>query len=359
MISMANLKYGETHITNITQLCGSGTWSLPTPEVVDPTQNCIICIDNDLDFNDEGFYYHNDNFLGITLPEISVTNSVIFDGQNHTLTNIYLLSQKSFFYIVTSNSNYSSLIIQNATFEIVLNSFSRMITITSNAGGAYHSIFKNCIFNIKSIADLDCIFYRKYNSSSNISFINCIFNIECNLISNFKICLADATGNGIIDIESCEFRLKILHANPNCTITLVYNNASGNSSKNTNFNNSLVFVNNYSNELVTIKLVHDTNTYSWGSDTYKKSFTNNFISAFDGVSAEENKVSLDIDVAKNSTTTLSSSFFIDTDCVSISSHLQELADTTYPGMINLIPLTTAESKSPTEMAAKGYVFAQE
>jgi hypothetical protein len=76
------------------------------------------------------------------------------------------------------------------------------------------------------------------------------------------------------------------------------------------------------------------------------------------VTANVNKVDLDIDLEKSGAR-LSASFFIDTDCVSISSHLQELADTTYPGLINLIPLTTAESKSPTEMAAKGYVFASE
>lgn len=92
---MANLKYGETHITNITQLCSSGTWSF-SPEVVDDTQDCIICIDNDLDFNDEDFYYHNDNFLSIALPN-GKAKSVTFDGQNHTLTNIYICCHKSHF----------------------------------------------------------------------------------------------------------------------------------------------------------------------------------------------------------------------------------------------------------------------
>ena len=236
----------------------------------------------------------------------------------------------------------------------MLNSLARMMTMPS--GFRLDNLtFKNCIFNIKSIADLDSIFYGNDNRGYPNAFINCIFNIECNIPSNFKICSADGNYD-IFNIESCEFRIKILHANPNCSITLVYNNTSMQHTRNTNFNNSLIFVNNYSNELVTIKLVRDTNT---SSRSNIKSFTNNFISAFDGVSADENKVSLDIEVAKGSATTLSSSFFIDTDCVSISSHLQELADTTYPGMINLIPLTTAESKSPTEMAAKGYVFAQE
>ena len=353
---MANLKYGETHITNITQLCGSGTWSLPQPEVVDTTQDCIICIDNDLDFNDEDFYYHNDNFLNIALPN-GKAKSVTFDGQNHTLTNMYMLPQKSFFYVTDGyDSGYIDFVIKNTTFEIVLNSFAKMMTLLSHRSNL---TFRNCIFNIKSISSLNSIFYKNKDRNSDWgtnSFVNCIFNIECNCLSNFNVLYA-GTDRGVIgNIESCEFRIKIIHATPNHTITLVYNTITD-IFKNDNFSNSLVFVNNYSNELVTIKLVYDNNTNA--SSSYIKSFTNNFISAFDGVSADANKVSLDIEVAKGSLTTLSSSFFIDTDCVSISSHLQELADTTYPGMINLIPLTTAESKSPTEMAAKGYVFAQE
>lgn len=351
---MANLKYGETHITNITQLCGSGQWYLPDPEVTDATQDCIICIDNDLDFNNEDFYYYNDHFFKIYLPQKSKTNSVIFDGQNHTLTNIYVLSNKSFFY-ATSANGATTFIIRNTTFEVVLNSFSRMVSDVT--GDSHNVIFKNCIFNIKSISNLDYIFYKYYiiNTEKHV-FINCIFNIECNVLSNFNICYCGSDySNSGAEVESCEFRIKIISANPNCTITLLYNTVRARSN-NDNFNNSLVFVNNYSNELVKIKLFHNT-TYNDGGSV--KSFINNFISAFDGVTADVNKVDLDIDLSKDSSTRLSASFFIDTDCVSISSHLQELADTTYPGLINLIPLTTTESKSPTEMAAKGYVFASE
>lgn len=267
-----------------------------------------------------------------------------------------MLSQKSFLYVTDGyDSGYIDFVIKNTTFEIVLNSFAKMMTLLTHRSNL---TFRNCIFNIKSISSLNSIIYKNKDRNSDCgtnSFVNCIFNIECNCLSNFNILYA-GTDRGVFNIESCEFRIKIIHATPNNTITLVYNTIS-NIFKNDNFSNSLVFVNNYSNELVTIKLVHDNNTST--SSSYVKSFTNNFISAFDGVSAETNKIDLDIDVEKSSTTTLSSSFFIDTDCVSISSHLQELADTTYPGMINLIPLTTAESKSPTEMAAKGYVFAQE
>lgn len=351
---MANLKYGETHITNITQLCGSGQWYLPDPEVTDATQDCIICIDNDLDFNNEDFYYHDDHFFKIYLPKKSVTNSVIFDGQNHTLTNIYVLSNKSFFY-ATSNTGATDFIIKNATFEVVLNSFSRMASM--QGGNSYTTIYKNCIFNIKTISDLDYIFYKYYMGFDERNvFINCIFNIECNVLSNFSICYSSSSCNRPLAIESCEFRIKIINANPNCTITLSYSGATG-TTAGSNFNNSLVFVNNYSNELVTIRLIYDNNTYS--DSSIVKSFINNFISAFDGVAADVNKVDLDLTVNKSSYARLSASFFIDTDCVSISSHLQELADTTYPGLINLIPLTTTESKSPTEMAAKGYVFASE
>ena len=355
---MADLKYGENHISTITQLCGNGLWQLNESEQ-DKPQVSTICIDNDLDFNNEDFYYYDDDFLNIEIPHSAWISGIVFDGQNHTLTNIYLLSSKSFFNITCANINYCDipLTIKNTTFEAVLGSFSRLFYLDF----AHRSIvtFRNCIFNIKTISDLDYIFNKNNSANKNyyMQFINCIFNIECSLFNNFTIAISRST-YACVKIESCEFRLKIIKANAGHSITLAYNSISGNNNDNlSNFNNSLIFVNNYSNELVTVILYHDTNVNS--NTSLIKSLVNNFVSAFDGVSASNNKVELDLEISKGSSLTITSSLFIDTDCVSISSQLQELADTTYPVLVNLIPLTTAESKSSTKMAEKGYVFAQE
>ena len=164
--------------------------------------NKSIVIDNDLDFNNEDYYYHPNTFINTD------SNPFTLYGQNNSFTNIYCINNCFMNIVATSNSQGYTF--QDLTFEAVLNNTNFIITSSFSTYTLGDITFKNCIFNIKTLNSLEYIFNFSKTYSRNINFISCVFNVEIYTTTQHTYLFGTnfSDNNYKIMIESCEFKIK-------------------------------------------------------------------------------------------------------------------------------------------------------
>ena len=370
----------EYNVTTIPQLASAFNGTITVDD------DYVINILNDLDFNNDGYYYHESNFFS---RKISSSNcSLTVDGgqyetdpstgqtvlvKNSVLSNIYMYPRTAFFYINTDKGGSWSFEanFKNIDFEVVVNQSSifgiKEYATLSGYGSQVYMTFENCNFNIKVANNASYVLFdgtnfeaRGEKSLTRWKFINCTFNIEyCN--SNTDIAVLTSTHrtayinpptyNGYSDIcsifESCEFRIK-----SNVSGLKIRLCADNNVNKTcaTYINNCAFFLNSYYNvsNHSMLQFTYTTNTLSY--------IYNSFFAAF----ADTPDGTIDPDYQFELHFSFNNSWQARAFCCFYDKQRLKLANdvSLYSGS-SLYDLTTAECKSEAKLKEIGFLFATE
>lgn len=162
-------------------------------------------INADLDFNNEDYYYIDREYFFRTYLD----GNCNINGNNHIFSNIYSLNNIVFKILKSGLSTANCcLTIKDLTIEAILNGNGNLFDISGSNSGIY---FKNCIFNIKSINNVNI-----FKFANNCKFIACVFNIEVyNSAKNIEI-IYDSSDDDSSSMnvknaalfESCEFKIR-------------------------------------------------------------------------------------------------------------------------------------------------------
>jgi len=359
---MADYLCGDYHVSTVQEFINSLNKGSGVLVKDGSNGNYNVFIDNDIDFNNDGYYYHTTDFITNELTTNTqsyfdgiASYHITLDGQNHSLTNIYLSEDNSLFNFNNSGSSYNYrayVTIQNTTFEIVMTNLANILHVNStdykNIGDV---VFKNCIFNIKAI-DITRLF--EYRNIKNFRFISCVFNIELMNPKN-KCVIFDSVSEFNVHnlyIESCEFRFSFYDITDSSSkiITIANNVASSAIDYTLKINNSLFFLNNYSSTTdIEFLIYYPTKNGSDAGSNTKRLLTNLFVGSFDEAPNPKN-VSFGIII--NNTVTPShtyGSIFYDADKLDL---VQDSSTAfTYTG------LTTIQCKDAQSLIDAGYMFA--
>lgn len=327
---------------------------VPTQEEAgtDSVVNYEYTLQNDLDFNNEYYWFKESDFFYCNHTNIFADTTILTENKtfylnNKVLSNIYLTKGIRLFaltpYDTTENSSHT-ITFYDGTFEVISNDgtiFDVCATTLTNPGSnklTSNIIFKNCVFNVKllhNVADSNNSTAPKtlFQSSKSVTqntgnintqFVNCVFNIEYTPActdsgSMMWIYYANAS------IQSCEFRIKdrstsrSSYSAPLCC----------HSNKKVTFNNNIIF---YDTDTVwqnSIKLLYTgTNV-----DT-----SNNFLGSF---------------YTYNTPVTINF-----TDMQSIFYDSDKFSRESSSGTV-VVGLSTTDCKSAAALEAAGYVFANE
>lgn len=181
-----------------------------------------VVLANDIDFAD---YEQGYSWDGLT-----DTWYMYFDGQGHSIKNIYCQATSAWGFVKSLHGSISNLYLTNisvtgtstaagmadvlASGSFIYNChISGVIDASSNAAGIVrrgnaNTYIKNCSYNgtVKSrTQNAVAFFYDRDTSSSALQVFNCQFTGE--LISVSKAC--SCFGNGVAQVVNCEFRGKI------------------------------------------------------------------------------------------------------------------------------------------------------
>ena len=372
-------------------------------EDTDNINNRLECrIMNDLDFNEEGFWYHPDPpyFFDINMArnnlqvpesydpnhryylidggkyeEDPITHAQVLVG-NNALTNIYTYPN-SVVFKQHGNDQYhlaGGITIKNLDFEAVLNQSCMFVFKEGPAYGPL--VFENCNFNLKIIgypknniegsgANPPIFFFSCSGTigsgrSGHLRFVNCTFNVEITGSPERKFGgLFDADGtlsysdiSASVIADACEFRIK--NMTNDCSFSLFGNGETLPTQRNTgskaNFyiNNCAFFLNNY-------KPVNDNNIYipfHNNTSSYRNTIMNSFFAAF----AETADAAIDPDYRSiiKFKDDYATAVFYDSDRLV----QQWIASSTERGEAHYA-LTTAECKSESKLREIGFLFATE
>lgn len=373
-------------------------------EDTDNINNRLECrIMNDLDFNEEGFWYHPEPpyFFNINMArndlqdpanydpnhryylidggkyeEDPITHAQVLVG-NNALTNIYTYPN-SVVFKQSGNDSYhlaGGVRIKNLDFEAVLNQ-SCMFIFSGTVWGPL--VFENCNFNLKIIGypnksiegsgsnppppiflfDSDGTVSSK--ASGHLRFVNCTFNVEITGSPERKFCgLLDGKGtlsySGIsasVVIDACEFRIK--NMTDDCSFSILGNGSAlptqRNNGSTVNFyvNNCAFFLNNY-------KPVNDNNIYlpfNNNTSSYRTTIMNSFFAAF----AETADAVIDPNYRSiiKFKDDYATAVFYDSDRL-----VQQWMNSSAERGEAHYALTTAECKSESKLREIGFLFATE
>ena len=133
-----------------------------------------IELDADLDFNNSEYYRYDGDFL--TIPNNN--QNITFNGNGHTLSNIYLYPNRSF---IASNITYVITIqFNDLKIEAITNN-ALIYRSNSEANDSPLVRFNSCTFNAKVYSAVKPLFYivtRVRGGASELyGFTNCIFNL--------------------------------------------------------------------------------------------------------------------------------------------------------------------------------------
>ena len=357
-----------THVSTPTELCESADFAIGFEDEATGTHTIIL--DNDIDFNDEDYYYHKDNFMFFKTDVYGTKKTKIINMNNKTISNVFVYGGFSFIYSDMTYANqsntkdsYRNVTFKDGTFEVVLNggSFLNMLEISGGYREAKYTeyTFKNCTFNIKTIS-FETMFYIS-GIIRYCNFINCTFNLDLiNGQVSSKIINIPAPSAGLpsifqlLSIESCQFKIRIHNSNifskksssPYAAIICLYNNTNNNYPINISFNNNIVFIDNLTDSTNMEILLIMTSQFP-ASSTHQNVSTlnNNFIAGlFSG-----NPITIQGLWVLSGFPLTTGSFFYDSEKVTISS---SSSYTKYA-------LTTAECKDAAALAAAGYSLAND
>ena len=344
-------------MTNITTIAGlKEAWEyVPPSDTTDAIVTNDYTLMNDLDFNNEHYWYKEENFFYCN--HISVfentpikTENKNFYLNNKTLSNIYLYDGIKAFVLDSydrgTNTTYT-INFYDGTFEVVSN-FGTLFeygesTLPSGSGNNNKLItvlqFNNCIFNVKSLGadghlnkQPRTLFQNSKQCSIKLKFINCVFNIEYTpkCVDTSGIIISRSSSDEI-RIESCEFRIRDRSysrygSSVNGVIAYAY-------SQKLIANNNVIFYD------VSASLLSSYTLSLWYcTSSSNASCSNNFLAAFDNYSTPINFNSIH-----------NSSIFYDNE---------KFTDTTGSGTV-VVGLSTADCKNEQALEAAGYVFAYE
>lgn len=340
-----------------------------------------IFIDNDIDFNDTDYWNKDANFCTIPYTDKSVLYTITINGQNHSLTNIYLYPGRSFIAInaPTGSSSTASvglvkLNLKNIKFEVMSNSsyFIRYIPRLD---------FDNCQFNMKlyGITGNTMFYCRGANIPASVVATNTLFNIYINSTgSGFSYTGSTNYGqvmkieyeyNGSTSLRIESSVIKIQNRTPyalGCYAKYGMFYCDGYYSQNTIINNSAIFYNdvgntkpNYSTDMSLYKYICITNQGYTGNSP-NKCMTKTINSYFASFGTPSNKPIIAVSFynsSANPRTEISSCFF-DNDKLACYYH-------TGSGMTKIdksygcAQLTTAQCKDPDALSEAGFIFAEE
>lgn len=360
-----------THVTTPSELCESADFAIGFEDEDSGTHTIIL--DNDIDFNDEDYYYHKDHFMYFKHdPNHHIAKTKIIDLNNKTISNIFVYTTYSFIYYdmpwtaqPNTYSNYQNIEFKNGTFEVVLNGGS-FLNYNSNDTGmsASHCTnatntkieFRNCTFNIKGISFGD-IFYIS-TMFRYMNFINCTFNLDLyqrkssgyNSVINFS---AQGDTSDLakrqLSIESCQFKIRLhreaftnVSSNIKEGIIIGYKGGGTENVQVINMNNCIFFITQrFSHSDTAIRLL-TLKGFASGS-----SLNNNFISSLEPLYGS-NKEYITSFVSTGGLSN-KGSFFVNSDKIGISSS----------SYYNVYTLSEENCKSPTALAEAGYTLAND
>lgn len=361
-----------THVTTPSELCAQASFDVGFEGEDNGTHTIVL--DNDIDFNNEDYYYHKDNFMDFEIGSSYAAKTKIIEMNNKTISNLFIYTGYSFIYYRLDSShqpndwtNYENIEFKNGTFEVVLNGGSFIDYPSANTGytGTASTTtrleFRNCTFNIKAIS-----FTHMFNIPPMfryVNFINCTFNIDAyngatnyhSIINNSFATSLSGTINRILAIESCQFKIKlnnVLFTKGNISgskSAIIIDSIISNRNYNKSINNCIFFISYNPNivESMTNQCVWIISTQSIGTSTTSSigSLNNNFISVLD---SQNYVVKVDSFIS-SANMPVKGSFFYNSDRITLDS------STAY----NKYGLTTAQCKSPTDLANAGYVIAND
>lgn len=353
-----------THVTTPSELCAQASFDVGFEGEDNGTHTIVL--DNDIDFNDEDYYYHKDNFMFFK-TDGGRQKTKIINMNNKTISNVFVYGGFSFIYSdmdyasqPNAKDSYRNVTFKDGTFEVVLNggSFLNMKTVGYNGATKTEYTFRNCTFNIKTISFSDMFYISGIIRYCN--FINCTFNLD--LIggeSTSKIISMPAPTSSVsiyqlLSIESCQFKIRIHNSNifskksssPYGAIIFLYNR-SGNTiyPNNISFNNNIVFIDNLTDSTnMEIQLIM-TSGFPSSSSNNVSTLNNNFIARlFNG-----NPITINGIWVMSGTPLQTGSFFYDSEKVSLTSS----------SYYTRHALTTTECKDAAALAAAGYSLAND
>lgn len=351
---------------------------------------------NDLDFNEEGFWYHPEgNFFNVDMsrnyasdrvPDHDyylldggryqtdpVTNQQILVG-NNALTNIYTYPNCSVFsWSIRATNNYlTKVIIRNLDVEAVMNQ-----SMLFSFPGAGVVQFENCNFNIKIVGfpnqDIagfsagSCAMFAQNTSTNStpayqngLRFINCTFNVEIvtspsNKIGYLMVSGGKAAYSGIscaLALDACEIRIKNMTSDCHYGIfgTGISFQDSGGIGASVYYNNCAFFFNNYKEPGQSVDHLEYTLTnYNSNATANVFRLMNSFIAAFAETADGTIEPSLKSNVVLKRPT-ITTSFYD-------KNRINAIAYGTVSG--DLYDLTTAECKSESKLREIGFLFATE
>jgi hypothetical protein len=344
-----------SNITTIAEL--KEAWEyVPPKDTTDAIVTNNYTLMNDLDFNNEHYWYKEENFFYCNHISIFEDTPIKTENKNFylndkTLSNIYLYdSIKAFVldsYDKGTNTTYN-INFYDGTFEVVSN-FGTLFeygesTLPSGAGNNNNLTtilqFNNCIFNVKSLGadghvnlQPRTLFQNSKACKIKLKFINCVFNIEYTpKCVNTSGIIVSRSSSDETRIESCEFRIRdrstsrYTASNGNAVIAYAY-------SQKLTANNNVIFYD------ATASLLSTYTVRLWyNSSSSAASCSNNFLAAFDNYSTPINFDS-----------THNNSIFYDNE---------KFTNTTGSGTV-VVGLSTANCKDEQALEAAGYVFANE
>lgn len=313
-----------------------------------------IDLQNDLDFNNENYYYKNGIFFEYTedsgSDKLAITKNINFN--NHAMANIFLKKDSALFVAKVAQASGLSartfnLNFYDGTFEVVSDFGVIMSCLyrddnTDKSSLTQNIKFQNCIFNVKTMGQCAgvnnsnqyALFGTHKNGTSqqskaNVYFINCVFNIELTPACVDFNCILSALSSISMNIESCEFRIKdkassVTNHSENALICYAY------SSIPFHFNNNIIFWDCYNTDRGTvIKLLNRTSTAK-----------NNFLGSLKEYQQGDTKTSMNFSGMQ--------SIFYDSDKFTVNT-----------GGTTVVGLTTAQCKDRDSLENAGYIFANE
>ena len=328
---------------------------VPTQEEAgtDSVVNYEYTLQNDLDFNNEHYWFKESDFfycnhISIFEDTTIFTENKTFYLNNKTISNIYLYEGIRLFtldpYDKTVDTTYN-LTFYDGTFEVISNNgtiFDLCVSQLPSGAGSNNKLitnvmFKNCVFNVKVLhnkADSNItVPYTLFQNSKSantgdirLQFVNCVFNIEFTPACTISGSIIWTRSIYSVSFQSCEFRIK------------------DRSTSRSNYNNPIIAFGGSTKVIASNNIIfYDTDT-EWSSNIsifYAGSTattTNNFLASF---YTYTNPIAVDF--------SYNNSIFYDSDKFS-------RYNTT--GTV-VVGLPTADCKSVAALEAAGYVFANE
>lgn len=326
-----------------------------------------INITADLDFNEDPYYRQTGNFANLLVSGAART----INGNNHTLSNIYIRPQKCFIKGDITHNYGNSVTFNNLKFEFITNN-STLIHFKNNK--AYTLNFNNCEFNCRAYSlgntgdDYPPIMNVTGvgagvgdNYTQQLKCTNCVFNIYISTSFGNNYCILRSENDNpneytadLTRFESCIFKIR---NGSDKRLTIIKCKAIK-----TTISNSAIFYNDVGNVKPTYE-ENSTSTLGKIDTDSSCTFANSYIAAFGDVPSDEKPIFLFVERNADDYASYITTSFYDKNKIKMGLNC-------YRGYWNIrFPiedyangmkgLTTTECKSSSKLSEIGYIFCEE